>query len=211
MEARWKFLSENESSWTRRGTSKVRKDEIESLSMQLLREKGQVLSPRTPETLTWPGELAEVRGWYAEEDDEGSGIEAGCLGEAALGGCREGGGHKEGAGEEARGQGHRDRESEEDCGEPREEGGIEKGHSTQFGLISFATGAQQWRSDYPKEQGGSGRGLQVAAKTIPGFGENTYLIKLEKHLETWLMNCPGKGRWSDEGWKRTRWVQVIRI
>ena len=45
-------MSKNKSSLNPRGTSKVRKDEIESLSMQLLREKGQVLSSQTSETLT---------------------------------------------------------------------------------------------------------------------------------------------------------------
>ena len=106
----------------------MRKDEIESLSMQLLREKGQVIPPPPPRPLNlWrnPGELAEVRGWYTEEDGEGSGGEAGWDGEAALGGRGEGGGHEEGSWEEARGQGRREREPEEDCGEPREEGEIE--------------------------------------------------------------------------------------
>ena len=63
-----------------RGTAKVRKDEIESLSMQLLREKGQVsffLSKIHVQVEL--GELFEVRGGHQEEDDEGPGREAGQL------------------------------------------------------------------------------------------------------------------------------------
>ena len=63
-----------------RGTAKVRKDEIESLSMQLLREKGQVsFFPSKSHKQVEPGELVEVRGGHQEEDDEGPGGEAGQL------------------------------------------------------------------------------------------------------------------------------------